>query len=467
MEIKELHQYDGTAVRQMLYRNELKEEEVMKHYQAVIDRKNPELNAVVHKTYEEVNHLNERTGPLKGLPFLIKDLNSMKDQPMSLGSKVMEGFKAGFDDVIVQRYKRAGLTILGKTNTPEFGFTPATESMYLGYTKNPWNKDYSPGGSSGGAAAAVAAGMAPFAHASDGGGSIRIPASCCGLFGLKPTRGRTPFSIKLNSLAVSHAVTRSVRDSAVLLDVLQGPQVGDLFATPVSDTPYTGIDHYSLQPLKIAYLADFGELMEIDEDVQKAVQSTAELCESLGHHVEIAYPDFDLHRFMEAFVTVWVVGGALAVKEASRMNGKEPSSENLEKMLYTLVQKGTAYTAMEYEKARVFLGEESVKVHRFFEKYDVLLTPVTSKPSLPLGCYNGEEKTIDEILAVSEQYAHLSPVANVTGQPAMSVPLYWNKENLPIGSHFMGKFGDESTLLKLAAQLEEARPWWHRYKEIQ
>ncbi|KHE72624.1 amidase [Halobacillus sp. BBL2006] len=462
MEMKELHQFDGTDLLKMIEQKALKTEEVIAHYKAVIDRKNPVLNAVVHKTYDE----KAEEGKFQGLPFLIKDLNAMKSHPLSFGSKIMEGFEAATDDVMVRRFKQAGLTIVGKSNTPEFGFTPATESVHLGFTKNPWNLEYSPGGSSGGAAAAVASGMVPFAHASDGGGSIRIPASNCGLFGLKPTRGRTPFSMRLNSFAVSHALTRSVRDSAALLDALEGPQVGDLFATPQREGAYASSLDKELRPLKIAYLADFGELMDIEDDVIRAVNKTAQLCESLGHHVEIDYPDFDLHRFMDAFVTVWVVGGALAVKEAARMNEKVPSKESLEKMLYTLIEKASGYSALEYEKARVYLATESLKVHQFFEKYDVLLTPVNSKSALPLGSYNGEEKTIDEILAVSAQYAHLSPVANVTGQPAMSVPLYWNDKNVPIGSHFMGRFGEERTLFKLAAQLEKAKPWWKRYEEI-
>ncbi|MFZ0476453.1 MAG: amidase [Halobacillus sp.] len=465
MEIYDLHDLDGIGQRRLIEENKLQPEEIVNHYKAMINRKNPELNAVVHKTFEESANINGN-GMFRGLPFLIKDLNAMKGYPLSYGSKIMDGFKASADDEIVRRYKQAGLTILGKTNTPEFGFTPATESVHLGFAKNPWNHNYSPGGSSGGAAAAVASGMVPFAHGSDGGGSIRIPASNCGVFGLKPTRGRTPFSMRLNSFAVSHALTRSVRDSAALLDVLEGPQMGDLFATPAYEKPYTEVIKEELGTLKVGYLADFGELMDIAPDVQQAVNETAHLLESLGHHVEVAYPDFDLHRFMDAYVTVWVLGGALAVQDAARMNGKDPSAQNLERMLSTLIDKASRFTAMEYEQARMFLASESEKVHRFFENYDVLLHPVTSKSALPLGCYNGEENTIDEILAVSAQYAHLSPIANVTGQPAMSVPLHWNDQNVPIGSHFMAKFGDEATLFKLAAQLEEAKPWWHRYKEI-
>ncbi|MCA0971222.1 amidase [Halobacillus litoralis] len=466
MEIAEIRNWDGTDLKQKLRNEELSLEEVLGHFRSVIERRNPELNAVVHKTYEEIAKADVNT-PLAGLPFLIKDLNAMQGQPLSYGSKVMEGFVAPGDDVIVSRYKKAGLTILGKSNTPEFGFTPATESNYLGYTKNPWDVRYSPGGSSGGAAAAVATGMVPFAHGSDGGGSIRIPASNCGLFGLKPTRGRTPFSTRLNSFAASHAITRSVRDSAWLLDILEGPQTGDLFATPARGKPFSEVVQEEVRPLRIAYLADFQGLMEIDRDVQDAVESTAHLLESLGHSVEIAFPDFDLHRFMDAYVTVWVLGGALAVQEAAAANGRKVTTSTVGTMLSTLVEKGKSFSAMEYEEARNFLASESGKVHQFFDQYDILLHPVTMKKALPLGSYDGEKNTIDEILAVSAEYAHLTPITNATGQPSMSVPLYWNSENVPIGSHFTAPFGDEATLFQLAAQLEQARPWWSKYKEIE
>ncbi|MFC7060888.1 amidase [Halobacillus seohaensis] len=467
MFIQELQNMDGLGQLELLKKKQIKLSELTNHYQQKIIDKNPELHAVVHTMFDQsAEEFDQGNGPFGGFPFLIKDLNAVEGAPVSYGSKVMEGFQATWDDEIVKRYKKSGLTIIGKTNTPEFGFTPATESDYLGFTRNPWNPDFSPGGSSGGAAAAVASGMIPFAHGSDGGGSIRIPASCCGLFGLKPTRGRSPLSMRINSLSVHHAITRSVRDSAALLDVIEGPQVGDSFSTPSIGAPFQKYVETDPGTLNIAYMADFSSLMEIAPEVQGAIESTAKLCEDLGHNVEIAYPDFDLHRFMNAYVTVWVVGGAIAVRNASRLNGKQATSQNVELLLSTIIEKSEKITVFEYEEARQFLFDESVKIHQFFEKYDVLLHPVSSKPPLPLGEYNGSKKSVDEILQVSANYAHLSPIANVTGQPAMSIPLYWGENNLPIGSHFMGRFGDEATLFKLAGQLERTRPWWRKYEEI-
>ncbi|WP_173918385.1 amidase [Halobacillus sp. Marseille-Q1614] len=465
--MEELQHLDGTAQLEMLRKKEIKLSELNEHYKAQITKKNPELQAVVHTMFANMDdEFDESKGRFGGFPFLIKDLNAVEGEPVSYGSKIMKGYQASADDEVVRRYKKAGLNIIGKTNTPEFGFTPATESNFLGFTKNPWNPDFSPGGSSGGAAAAVASGMIPFAHGSDGGGSIRIPASCCGLFGLKPTRGRSPLSMRINSLAVHHALTRSVRDSAALLNVIEGGQIGDSYSTPPLGGPFERYIEKEPKPLKIAYMADFGSLLDIDPEVQKAVESTAKICGELGHRVEIAYPDFNLHRFMDAYVTVWVVGGALAVKNAARLNGKEVNGQSIERLLHTLVKKGESFSVFEYEEARQYLYDESVKVHQFFQKYDVLLHPVNAKPPLPLGSYDGEEKAVEDILKVSAKYAHLTPIANVTGQPAMSVPLYWGENNLPIGSHFMGRFGDEATLLQLAAQLEKARPWQHKYEEL-
>ncbi|MFD2923603.1 amidase [Halobacillus naozhouensis] len=457
-----LENKDGMDLLTLIRTKQLKASEVKEHFVGVIKEKNFELNAVVHPMF----NAGINKGPFEGLPFLIKDLNAVKGEPLSSGSKLMDGYIAEIDDINVRRFKQAGLTIIGKTNTPEFGFTPATESGYLGAARNPWNVDFSPGGSSGGAAAAVASGMIPFAHANDGGGSIRIPASCCGVFGLKPTRGRTPLAMNFNSFSVNHAVTRSVRDSAALLDLLKGPQKTDSFSTPIDKESF--LEEVGNEPgiLKIGYMSDFGSLMEIDPEVQKVTEATAKLCESLGHQVEIAYPDFDLHSFMDAFVTVWVVGGALAVKEAARLNQKELKESNMERLLFTLLEKGSNITALEYEEARQVLHTESVKIHKFFDSYDVLLHPVNSKPPLPLGHYSGEEKSVEEILAVSAEYAHLTPIANVTGQPAMSVPLYWGEHNLPMGSHFMGRFGDEATLFRLASQLEKAQPWWSKYEQL-
>ncbi|SIS80111.1 amidase [Salimicrobium salexigens] len=463
MYIKELSEIDGIAQARMVKEGAVSQEEVLLHYRMIQEERNPELNAIVH---EVKNADYRKDGFFAGLPFLIKDLNAVKGAPLTYGSKVMEGFTAPGDDEIVRRYKKAGLNITGKTNTPEFGFTPATESQFLGETINPWDRTRSPGGSSGGAAVAVAAGMVPFAHGSDGGGSLRIPASNTGTFGFKPTRGRSPLTMYLNSLSVQHALTTSVRDSAALLDVIEGPVPGTGYGFPEKDLPFFDTIGESPGKLKIAYAPNVHGNIEIDEEVQEVVRDAAEKCASLGHEVEEVYPDFDHDGMMEAYIYLWVVGGALSVDKAASANNKAPADPFIEKMLSTLKEKAAGYSALEYEKAREKVFLETQKLDRFFEEYDVLINPVNHKKALPLGRYNGEEKTIDEILSVSEIYAYLTPIANMTGQPAMSVPTYWTKENLPIGSHFQARYGRDKVLFQLARQLEEAFPWKEKYKEI-
>ncbi|SIS40363.1 amidase [Salimicrobium flavidum] len=463
MYIKELTEKDGLDQVRMIKEGELSKEEVLNHYKAVQRWKNPALNAIVH----EVEHADYNdAGFFSGLPFLIKDLNAVKGAPLTYGSKVMEGFIAPVDEEIVRRYKQAGLRITGKTNTPEFGFTPATESQFLGETLNPWDRERSPGGSSGGAAVAVATGMAPFAHGSDGGGSIRIPASNTGTFGFKPTRGRSPLTMYLNSLSVHHAVTTSVRDSAALLDAIEGPVPGTGYGFPSKSSPFLEKSAENPGKLRIAYAPRVNGTIAIEDDVQQVVRDAAEKCEALGHDVEEVYPEFDHDGMMEAYIYLWVIGGALSVDKAAAANEKTAQAPDIETMLYTLKEKAAGYSALDYERAREKVFLETQKLDRFFETYDILLHPVNHTKSLPLGCYNGEEKTIDEILAVSEIYAYLTPIANMTGQPAMSVPTYWTEGNLPIGSHFTARYGRDNVLFQLARQLEKAYPWRQKYREI-
>ncbi|SDJ33861.1 amidase [Salimicrobium halophilum] len=463
MYIKELMDMDGLGQLKMIENGALSKEEVTAHYRTITEQRNPSLNAIVHDV-EKAEY--DASGFFKGLPFLIKDLNAVKGAPLTYGSKVMDGFIAPADDELVRRYKKAGLHITGKTNTPEFGFTPATESQFLGETINPWDPERSPGGSSGGAAVAVATGMAPFAHGSDGGGSIRIPASNTGTFGFKPTRGRSPLTMYLNSLSVQHAITTSVRDSAALLDAIEGPVPGTGYSMPPKEQSFLEASNESPGRLKIAYAPYIPGAISIEEDVQGVIRETARKCEALGHEVEEVYPDFDHDGMMEAYLYLWVIGGALSVEKAAAANNRTAEAPHIERMLSTLRQKAAGYSALDYERAREKVFQETEKIDRFFKTYDVLLNPVNHTKALPLGCYNGEEKTIDEILAVSEVYAYVAPIANMTGQPAMSVPLYWTKENLPIGSHFSARHGRDDVLFQLARQLEDAYPWSGKYKEI-
>ena len=355
---------------------------------------------------------------------------------------------------------------MGKTNTPEFGILPTAEPHFFGPTRNPWNTAHSAGGSSGGSAAAVASGMVPMAHGNDGGGSIRIPASCCGLFGLKPTRGRNPLGPDIGEamggLVMEHALTRSVRDSAALLDATAGPDVGDPYWAPPPTRPF--LQEVGADPgrLRIAFSFETPAGTPVHPDCVAAVRDAAKLCADLGHHVEEAAPVINAEQITQAFVAVFTAGAAMTVDAMALLSGRTPTPDQVEPLTWAIHQMASGQSAPSYLLAQTVLHRIGRDVARFMVDYDVWLTPTLAEPPLPLGTL---ESTPDNPLAGlmrSASYVPYTPICNITGQPAMSAPLYWGGDNLPIGSHFMARFGDEATLFRLAAQLEEARPWAER-----
>ncbi|MGM8215411.1 amidase [Bacillaceae bacterium W0354] len=469
MNITELKQLDGLGQKELLDKKEITPLELTEHYIEQIQKFNPTLNAVVHTMFDEaINQVKNNQygdGPLAGMPFLIKDLNAIKGHPNTNGSKLLKDVVAPESDLLVQRYEKAGLVFLGKTNTPEFGFLPTTEPELFGPTKNPWDLERSPGGSSGGAAAAVAAGLIPFAHASDGGGSIRIPATACGLFGLKPSRGMMPYAPYVDHLSINHAVTRSVRDSAALLDVLKGGAPTDNY--PTADRGVSFLQAIKEEPrkLKIAYTADFNGKVNIDEETRKAFEHAVDVVKALGHEVVEASPEFNYELMAESFIKVWMATGAVVIKHMGMMVGQEPSTSNLEKLSLSVLEEGKKLTAEEYEEARVFMQMEGQKLLAFHSDYDLLLTPVLSKEPIKTGSLVTEKAY--SFLNTFTNYVSFTPIANATGQPAMSVPLYWTENNVPIGAHFTGRIGDDALLFQLAAQLEKEHPWMSQYQKIQ
>ena len=390
--------------------------------------------------------------------FFLKDLMaSYAGVPMSFGTKLLKDFVPDHDSELVARLKRSGLIVIGKTNTPEFGILPTTEPELFGPCKNPWNSERTTGGSSGGSAAAVAAGMVPMAHANDGGGSIRIPASCCGLFGLKPTRGRNPlgpdFGDVLSGLVAEHAVTRTVRDSAALLDATSGPDIGDPYWAPPNKRPFVKEIGANPGKLKIALTKKGYDGTQIHPDCVQAVEETARLCADLGHEVEEALPVIDREQTVKAFIVLWSAGTASTLKALGA------SKEQVEPLSWALYEMGCGYDAADYLHALQTVQKISRDIARFLIDYDVWLTPTLGEPPVALGTFNATDENPMAGFTRSAIFAPFTPICNVTGQPAMSVPLFWNKDGLPIGSHFIGRFGDESTLFRLASQLEEARPW--------
>ncbi len=464
---EELRWLDATTLSEQIRQGELQAAEVVEAAITRIEQDNPALNAVVTTMFEEARTAVAEgvVGPLAGMPYLLKDLGvPYAGVRLTGGSKALQNYVPQIDNTFVKRVKAAGLVTVGKTNTPEFGLLPTTESDLLGACKNPWDLSRSSGGSSGGAAAAVAAGFVPVAHATDGGGSIRIPAASCGLFGLKPTRARTPQGPVngdvMNGLSIGHCISRSVRDSAALLDLIAGPDLGDPYVAPAPERDYLEAVTQRPSKLRIAFTTQSMNGHPIDPDCQAAVLETAKLCEALGHEVVEAVPPIDVEQFTNAFTVMWAAGCAWSVKGITLLKGQEkPQPEEYEPLTWAMYEMGERFSAADYLLAVQSVQQMARTMAHFLNGFEAWLTPVTAEPPLPLGSFDPQP---DNPLAGFQRavaYIPYTPIANATGQPAMSVPLYWNSDNLPIGSHFIGRFGDEFTLFQLATQLEEARPW--------
>ena len=462
---------DALGQAELIRRKEVTPLELVKAAIARVEKLNPVLNAVITNTFEPA--LARATepvgaGPFAGVPFLVKDLEPLKGVRLTYGSRFFKSYMATYSIEVLRRMQQAGLIVIGKTNTPEFGLLPVTEPAAFGPTNNPWNLAHSPGGSSGGAAAAVAAGLVAIASASDGGGSIRIPSSCCGVFGLKISRGRNPEApdTEPDGLSVVNCISRSVRDSAALLDATRGPTPGERWFAPPPARPYSEEIAAPPKKLRIAFrLTDFGG-KKVHPDCAAAVESTVKLCEELGHTVEEAAPRFDSKAFGEAFMVLWASVAGRAIKSVKKVFPGKLRDDAFEPWTWKLFEIDSQHTPADATLAWTGpLQAANVDIMRFLTKYDVLLTPVLSRPPLKTGELD-QTKPVADVIAFLESYCPFTPLANATGQPAMSVPLYWNADGLPIGSQFIGRPGDEATLLRLAAQLEQARPWANRWPTI-
>ena len=459
---------DATAQAELVRKKEVKPIELVDAAIERIERLNPTLNAVVTPMYDQAREAAGGKlphGPFTGVPFLLKDLGAFcAGVRQTCGTAFLKDFVPDHDTELVVRQRLAGLVICGKTNTPEAGILPTTEPHLFGPCRNPWNTDHSTGGSSGGSAAAVASGMVPFAHANDGGGSIRIPAACCGLFGIKPTRARNPLGPDLGDMmggfVCEHAVTRSVRDSAALLDATAGPDVGDPYWAPPQERPF--LQEVGADPgkLRIAFTTEAATGAEVHKDCVEAVHNAAKLCVDLGHEVTEAAPTVDAAMVNQAFTVIFSAGGTGAMIDGMAMlTGKEPTQDQFEPLTWALLEMGRQQSATTYVLSVMFLQQASREIARFMLDYDVMLTPTLAEPPPPIGTFDSPPDDPLYGLMRAAEYVPFTPICNFTGQPAMSVPLYWNDAGLPVGTHFIGRFGDEATLFRLAAQLEEARPW--------
>ena len=441
---------------------------------ARIEAVNPTINAVITPLFEEALAEARRPlppGPLGGVPFLLKDLGTGQAGVLQTGgSRALRDFRPALDNPMVTSYRKAGLIIAGRTNTPEFGNHSTTEPVLFGPTRNPWALDRTVGGSSGGSAAAVAAGMVPAASGGDGAGSIRIPASCCGLFGVKPNRGRVsraPAGEEIGGFNVRHAITRSVRDSAALLDAIAGPVAGDPYFTTPPERSY--LDEMSRTPgrMRIGW-SDRAPLgTPVDPECVAAVRDTAKLLESLGHHVEEAAPDFDAEVMIGPMVLIWAVGNLEDATDAEHILGRPLRPDELEETTWELVEHGRRFSAIDVFRAVGELAAAARSIAPFFERYDAWLTPTLARPPEKLDVLNRSQGgSAEDWWRFDCEFNAFNPMANITGQPAMSVPLFWTAAGLPVGSLITGRYGDEAALFRLAAQLEQARPWADRVPPV-
>jgi len=488
---KEFGQYDAFGLAELVRKKKVSPAELCEEAISRIELVNPKLNAVITKMYDQARKDVQEglpEGPFTGVPFLLKDLLfAVKGVPLTAGSKAFKNYIPDRDSEMVRRFKKAGLVILGKTNTPEFGLLGYTEPELHGATRNPWDTDHTPGGSSGGSAAAVASGMVPMASGGDGGGSIRIPASCCGLFGLKVTRGRNPSGPEHGAIwqgaVVDHVISRSVRDSAAILDATCGGDVGAPYVIPLPERPYLEEIEQKPGSLKIA----ISTRSPIDTDVHpeciKAVEEAAKLLENLGHNIEEAEPEVDGKTLAGSYLTLYMGEMAADIEDLKTVLGRKARQSDVEMLTWTLGLLGRTYSAGYFVSAMREWAVASRIMGRFHETYDIYLTPTTAYPPVKIGELKPKPAErilmkvvntfglggllkasgiVDKLAVDSLSKTPFTQLANFTGQPAMSVPLHWTSGGLPCGVQFIGRFGDEATLFRLAAQLEKEQPWFDK-----
>ncbi len=461
MDFEDYRRHDAQGLAALVARREVSPSELLDTAAARMDAVNAKINAVTMDLREQARNETAEHGAFSGVPFLLKDLGAtLAGTATTMGSRLFAKVVAESDSALTAAYKSAGLSIFGKTNTPEFGLWPFTESELLGVCRNPWDLSRTPGGSSGGAAAAVAAGIVPAAHASDGGGSIRTPASCCGLFGMKPSRGRVSFSPAGEGWAgasIQHAVTRSVRDSAALLDVACRPQPGDPYFLAAPERPFA--EEAALEPgrLRIGFMAGAMQSSRLDPDCESAVRDAAKLCEDLGHHVEEVQIPGDVAAMQAAAGSVISASIAANLDAEADRRGRPIEAGEVENLTMATYRRGSAITGAAYVRGLQTLHAYARAVAQLFETHDVLLLSTLGSPAIPIGWVLQDPKLVGERLFA---FMPNTQAFNNTGQPAMTVPLAWSPSGLPIGIQFVAKMGAEATLFRLAGQLEQARPWF-------
>ena len=478
MILAEYAQYDGLGLAELVKRREVTSKRLGDCFLAAVQKVNPKINAVIETYPDRIDGQNQTArleGPFAGVPFLMKDLGATEEgKRQESGSRLMIGHVADKDSFLTTLFKRAGLSLLGRSATPEFGMADTTESVLTGPTRNPWNLEMSVGGSSGGAAASVAAGILPVAMASDAGGSIRIPASACGVVGLKPSRGRITlgpdFGERWGGLVQEFVVTRSVRDTAAMLDVVSQPAPGDPFVIIQPQQLFHREVNAPFKKLRIAWTTQSwqpGTL--VNPEVVRSTERVAAHCEELRHDVAEATPTFDYEDFLSAVSVGFAFGFDVAIEELASQMKREITEETLEPIAMAYYRAAKRMTAADWNLADRIFNKIRRAFGRFFQKYDVLLTPTLAQPPQPLGKYAVDRVGLDSIethLRLNSRFDMYLPLFNITGQPAISLPLGQTNSRLPIGAQFVGRFGEEAVLIRLAGAFERTMPWRDRIPPV-
>lgn len=495
MRFKEYGQYDGMGLAELVRNGDVSATELLDEAIGREARVNPAINAIIQPLHEMARQAIQAglpNGPFSGVPFLVKDLlAAVAGQPMRNGSRFFKDYISPADSNLVKRYKAAGLNIFGKTNTPEFGVTPITDPELFGSSLNPWGLDYSPAGSSGGSAAAVAAKIVPMANGGDGGGSIRCPSAACGLVGMKPTRGRNPSGPMMGDfwygMAVEHVLTRSVRDSAAMMDATAGPDVGPPNYVPVPAQSFYSSSQQDPGKLRIGYSLDPGMGRSLDPECVAAVERTVQQLIDLGHDVEEATPAFNREDMIYNMAIMVAGDTAATIKEAEQVIGRKATRQDFELATWGFKKIGQAFSAADFASAYWFTQRLGRMMGEYHEKYDIYLTATQGRPQpkpgdlkatgidrlaletiarLPVGKIGTKREIVIQAAEKVYDFMSLTALANMTGQPSISLPQQKTSNGMPVGVLFTAKFGDEATLYSLAGQIERAHPWANRKPAI-
>lgn len=462
--------YDGVGLAKRVARGDVSPTELLDAAIARVEARDERFGAIVYRMFDVARAEIEAglpEGPFRGVPFLLKDLHlGWPGVPLTNGSRLFADHVSKVESELVARYRRAGLVVFGRTHSPEFGLVTSSESALYGRTKNPWNLEHTSGGSSGGASTAVTAGYAPLANASDGGGSIRIPASCCGLFGMKPSRGRTPAGPVRGEgwcgMTAVHAVTRSVRDSAALLDATSAPDPGAPYQAQPPARPF--LEEVGAPPgrLRISLQRATWNGTEVDPDCLTALEDAASLCRELGHEVVDEAFEVDARALGLATSTIIAVDTHAALTQRAEALGRPLAEEDVEPGTWAMASLGASRRGADLLAATRTIHAAGRQLADHLTRFDLVLSPTMAVPPVRLGVLSPSNPDRAEQLGTLLRSVGFTQLGNATGSPAMSVPLFWSESGLPIGAQFMGRRDDEATLFRLAAQLEAARPWFDR-----